>query len=244
MTVIRQSKYARLAILAAVAVAALAGLLLLRDPMRDAFAAVGDLRAWIIGLGPFAPLGYFLFYVAQIVIAPLPGSFLSVFGGYFFGFGWGMLLSLTALATGVTIAVILARRFGRGLLARIIPNHELVQWERKLRLRSPIPWFVLFLFPVPDAAVYVAGLSSLKMPVLLAAILIGRGTNVAMGIAMGNASHILPAEIVVVKWMGLFLVGAIALRYQRQLRFWLLTTGRRMRRSLRGTSAAVAATAD
>lgn len=126
----------------------------------------------------------------------------------------------------------------------MIPSHELVQWERKLRLRSPIPWFALFLFPAPDAAVYIAGLSSLKLPVLLAAILVGRGANVAIGIAMGSASHLLPAEIVVVKWMGFFLVGAVALRCQRPLRYWLLATGRRMRRSRRRRLAAPAAAAD
>jgi uncharacterized membrane protein YdjX (TVP38/TMEM64 family) len=218
-------------------VVVLAAVWMLRDPLRSAMATADDVRAWIIALGPLAPAGYFLFYTVQIIVAPLPGSFLSVFGGYMFGFWWGLLLSLSALLLGVSIAVWIARRFGRGLLERFFPRDELVKWERKMSLRSPIPWFILFLFPVPDTAVYIAGLSSLSLRVLLPAILIGRGANVALGIAIGNASNVLPAEIVVVKWIALFLVGAIALRYQRPLRYWILIGARRARRALRPRTA-------
>jgi uncharacterized membrane protein YdjX (TVP38/TMEM64 family) len=206
---------------------------LLRDPLRSAMATADDVRAWLISLGPLAPAGYFLFYTAQIVFAPLPGSFLSVFGGYLFGFWWGLLLSLAALCLGVSIAVWISRKFGRKLLERFFPREELLKWERKLSLRSPIPWFVIFLFPVPDTAVYIAGLSSLSLRVLLPAILIGRGANIALGIAIGNASNVLPAEIVVVKWIVLFMVGGIALRYQRPIRYWILITLRRTRRVFR-----------
>ena len=213
--------------------AVVAAVWLLREPLRSMMATADDVRAWLMALGPLAPAGYFAFYAAQIIFAPLPGSFLSVFGGYLFGFWWGLLLSLAALCLGVSLAVWIARRFGRSLLERFFPAEEIVKWERKLSLRSPIPWFVLFLFPVPDTAVYIAGLSSLSLRVLLPAILIGRGANVALGIAIGNASSVLPAEIVVVKWMALFLVGGIALRYQRLIRYWILTGARRARRIVR-----------
>lgn len=229
-------------LLAVVAMLAImAAVWLLRDPLRGAMATADEVRAWLVALGPLAPAGYFLFYTAQIVFAPLPGGFLSVFGGYLFGFWWGLLLTLTALALGITIAVYLSRRFGRRLLERFFPHEELVRWERKLSLRSPIPWFVLFLFPVPDTAVYIAGLSSLSLRVLLAAILIGRGANVALGIAIGNASNVLPAEVVVVQWIVLLVIGAVAMRYQRPIRYWVLCQARRVRRSLRARSTAGAA---
>lgn len=213
--------------------AVMAAVWLLRDPLRNMMATADDVRAWLISLGPLAPAGYFAFYAAQIVFAPLPGSFMTVFGGYLFGFWWGLLLSLAALCLGVSVAMWIARRFGRGLLERFFPREELVKWERKMSLRSPIPWFVMFLFPIPDTAVYIAGLSSLSLRVLVPAILIGRGANVALGIAIGNASSVLPAEIVIAKWMALFLVGGIALRYQRLIRYWILTGARRARRVLR-----------
>ena len=101
--------------------AAMAAVWLLRDPLRSMMATADDVRAWLISLGPLAPAGYFGFYAAQIVFAPLPGSFLTVFGGYLFGFWWGLLLSLAALCLGVSVAMWIARRFGRSLLERFFP---------------------------------------------------------------------------------------------------------------------------
>lgn len=97
---------------------------------------------------------------------------------------------------------------------------------------------MLFLFPVPDTAVYFAGLSSLNLRVLLSAILLGRGANVALGIAIGNASSVLPAEIVLLKWLALCVLGGLALRYQRPIRYWVLLAARRARCLLRPRRAA------
>lgn len=240
MILVTNRKVRNLALLLLAGMAVMVGVWTVREPLRGMMATADDIRGWLIGLGPLAPIGYFLFYAAQIVFAPLPGSFLSVFGGYLFGFWWGLVLSLAALALGVSIALIIARRFGRSVLSRFIPDQELVKWERKLKLRSPIPWFVLFLFPVPDTAVYLAGLSSLSLRLLLAAVLIGRGANVALGIAIGNASSVLPAEVVMAKWAALLVVGVLALRYQRAIRYRVLVTLRRLRRLRRPLHSAVA----
>lgn len=61
----------------------------------------------IVGFCPLAPIAYVAFFAAQILIAPLPGSFLSVLGGYLFGFGAGLLLSLLGLTVGVTLALLI-----------------------------------------------------------------------------------------------------------------------------------------
>ena len=132
----------------------------LNEPVSAVLAAAGDVRAWIIGFGPLAPIAYVAFYAAQILIAPLPGSFLSVMGGYIFGFGTGLLLSLLGLTLGVTLALFIGRKLGRPVLERFFSRSELIRWERKLRLRSPLIWFVVFLFPLPDLVVYVAGMGT------------------------------------------------------------------------------------
>lgn len=128
-----------LLLIVAAMIVVMAAVWLLRDPLRSALATADDVRAWLVALGPLAPGGYFLFYTVQIVFAPLPGSFLPLFGGYLFGFWWGLLLSLGALALGISIAVYLSRRFGRRLITHFFGHGELVRWERKLSLRSPIP---------------------------------------------------------------------------------------------------------
>ncbi|MFQ5857001.1 MAG: hypothetical protein ACE5LU_15415 [Anaerolineae bacterium] len=39
-------------------------------------------RAWVQSFGPLAPLAYIALFVAQILLAPLPGAFMGLMGGY------------------------------------------------------------------------------------------------------------------------------------------------------------------
>jgi uncharacterized membrane protein YdjX (TVP38/TMEM64 family) len=209
------------------------------EPVTALLQAADDVRTWLISFGPLAPIMYVLFYAAQILIAPLPGNFLAVFAGYVFGFWDGLFLSLLGLTIGACLAVTIARRFGRPLLERFFNRVELVRWERKLRLRSPLVWYVFFLFPVPDLVMYVAGMGTLQLRWLLPAILLGRATGILLGITLGNFTAVLPAQWVIIQWILLLVLGGFALRFQRPLRYYLLISLRRGRRSSRGVYQAV-----
>ena len=208
----------------------------LNEPVAALLRAAGDLRTWLMGFGPLAPLVYVLFYAAQILLAPLPGNFLAVLAGYLFGFWNGLLLSILGLTLGASLAVLIARCFGRPLLERFFDRAELVRWERKLRLRSPLVWYVFFLFPVPDLVMYVAGLGTLRLRLLLPAILLGRATGILVGATLGNSTATMPVQWVILQWLLLVIFGLAALRFQRTLRYYLLIGLRRGRRSTRGAA--------
>ncbi len=205
----------------------------LTEPLSNALAAAGDIRGWIIGMGPLAPIAYVTFFALQILIAPLPGSFLSVLGGYLFGFGSGLFLSLVGLAVGASLALLIGRKLGRPLLERFFDHSDLIRWERKLRLRSPLIWFVLFLFPVPDLVMYVAGMGTTPLRWLMPAILLSRSIGVLIGISVGNATANWPAEWVLVQWLLLLALGGLAYCFQRPIRYHLLVNLRRLRRGVR-----------
>ena len=205
----------------------------LKEPAATMLRAGGDLRAWLMDFGPLAPLVYVLFYAAQILLAPLPGNFLAVLAGYLFGFWNGLLLSLLGVTLGASLCVLIARRFGRPLLERFFDRLELVRWERKLRLRSPLVWYIFFLFPVPDLAIYAAGLGTLPLRWLLPSILLGRATGILIGATLGNFTATMPAHWVVAQWLLLVILGSFALRFQRSLRYCLLVGLRRGRRKTR-----------
>lgn len=205
----------------------------LNEPVAALLRTAGDVRIWLTSFGPAAPLIYVLFYAAQILLAPLPGNFLSVFAGYMFGFWGGLSLSLLGLTIGACGAVLIARYFGRPLIERFFSRTELIRWERKLRLRSPLVWYVFFLFPVPDLVMYVAGLGTLQLRWLLPAILLGRATGILMGITVGSFTAVMPVQLVIVQWMLLVALGAFAIKFQRPLRYYLLIGLRRTRRSMR-----------
>jgi uncharacterized membrane protein YdjX (TVP38/TMEM64 family) len=144
------------------------------------------------------------------------------------------------LTLGACLAVLIARKFGRPLLERFFSPAELVQWERKFRLRSPLVWYVLFLFPVPDLVMYAAGLGTLRLTLLLPAILLGRATGILFGAFAGNATAVLPAQFVIVQWLLLLALAAFIYRFQRPVRYHLLVGIRRLRRVPRPGSRALA----
>lgn len=206
----------------------------LNEPISDVLAAAEDVRSWVISFGPLAPLAYVSFFAAQILIAPLPGSFLSVLGGYLFGFGAGLFLSLLGLSIGVSLAILIGRKLGRPLLERFFDHAELIRWERKLRLRSPLLWFVIFLFPVPDLVIYIAGMSTTPIRLLIPAVLLARGIGILVGSTLGTATAHLPAWFVLGQWALFLVLGGLAYRYQRPLRYHMLVNLRRSRRITRG----------
>jgi uncharacterized membrane protein YdjX (TVP38/TMEM64 family) len=70
---------------------------------------------WIHNLGPWAPVAYILFYAISCVIA-IPGSVLTLAGGFLFGIGAGTLY----VSIGATLGATLAFLAGRYLLRRWI----------------------------------------------------------------------------------------------------------------------------
>lgn len=206
----------------------------LNEPISDVLDAAENVRGWIIGFGQLAPLAYVTFFAAQILIAPLPGSFLSVLGGYLFGFSAGLLLSLLGLSIGVTLAILIGRKLGRPILERFFGHAELIRWERKLRLRSPLLWFVVFLFPLPDLVIYIAGVGTTPIRLLIPAVLLGRSIGILIGSSLGTATAHLPGWFVLGQWTLFMVLAGLTYRYQRPLRYHLLINLRRSRRMTRG----------
>ncbi len=190
-------------------------------------------RSLLTTFGPLAPLAYIGLFASQILIAPFPGQFMGIMSGYLFGFFWGALYSIIGLALGAGLAIGLARRYGRPLLDRFFETATVHRWERKLRMRSPITWGLLFLFPVPDLVFYVAGLSRVPMRHLLVAVITGRGLGLIFASIFGSLSATLPPEWVIAKWLVLLFAALLGYRYQRHLRLFVLLAVRRLQRLMR-----------
>jgi uncharacterized membrane protein YdjX (TVP38/TMEM64 family) len=190
-------------------------------------------RTILVTLGPLAPLAYIALFAMQILIAPFPGQFMAIMSGYLFGIFWGALYSILGLTLGAGLAMGLARWYGRPLLERFFEPASIHQWERKLRMRSPITWGLLFLFPVPDLVFYAAGLSRVPMRQLLLAVITGRGLGLFLASIFGSLSATLPPEWVIGKWILLLFVALAGYRYQRHLRLFVLLSVRRIQRFTR-----------
>ena len=157
---------------------------LLSDPLMGLIVRAGDVRLWILSFGALAPLVFTAMFSLQILLAPVPGQFMAVTSGYLFGTIWGSLYSIAGLVLGAGLAMLIARKFGRPLLERFFGPSQLRKWEHKLSIRSPITWWLLFLFPMPDLVFYAAGLTTVPLRALLVALILGRG----LGLVLSNTS--------------------------------------------------------
>ena len=95
-------------------------LILWRDQIRAVFMEPQRLTEAVRSAGPWAPLAFIGLYVAQTIVAPIPGQALNFAAGYLFGLIPGILYSWLGLILGSTAALLLARYLGRPLVQRLV----------------------------------------------------------------------------------------------------------------------------
>jgi len=86
-------------------------------------ARIGELRAWIGGLGPWGPVAFVVAYALATLLA-LPASALTVAAGALFGSLLGVVLVSIASTLGATLAFLAARTLLRGLVERWLGVNE------------------------------------------------------------------------------------------------------------------------
>lgn len=226
MVQIRRAVFIQVAglIVAAVTLFALSRLF----PLADALAAVQErVMHWGVWSAIFYPL---LFASCNVLL--LPGGFLSLGGGFFFGLWWGFLINLVGNVGGAAISFFISRTIGRRWLhARLMRNptlealHPAVQREGwKIILLSQLhPLFPTSLLN------YLYGLTRIKFRTCMLWVAIGQapglflyaylGTLGQLGLNLARGkTHPRPIEYLI--WGGglvtavivLILLGRIALR--------------------------------
>jgi uncharacterized membrane protein YdjX (TVP38/TMEM64 family) len=217
---IRRQTIAVLGLLALV----VAALLIWHQPLLSFFADRAKVQEFVIRFGPWAPLATILLHVAQVLLAPIPGQVIDAVNGYLFGAVWGAFYSLVGVMAGSSLAMALARRFGRPWAERLIKRETLERLDGYSRQRGALFFFLIFLFPFlpDDVACFLAGLTLLPLPELIVLATIGRLPGILVANFVGaNAAALTQTQIV------FFIAGltAIALafwRYQERVEMAML----------------------
>jgi uncharacterized membrane protein YdjX (TVP38/TMEM64 family) len=162
-------------------------LILWRDQIRAVFMEPQRLTAAVRSAGPWAPLAFIGLYVAQSIVAPIPGQALNFAAGYLFGLIPGILYSWLGLILGTAAALLLARYLGRPLVQRLVAPAALEKMDRLAENRGLVFFFLVFLIPgLPDdIACFVAGLTPLPLLALIAVSAIGRLPSVVASVWLG-----------------------------------------------------------
>lgn len=162
-----------------------------RHQIWDLASDPAELRDWVRAFGVGAPLIFLGVQIVQVVVFVIPGEVPQIAGGYLFGIGGGLLLTLLGITAGSAIAFGASRLLGRSFLQALVPEEQL---ERFARLagspRATITFFLFFLIPgIPkDILCYVAGLSPMRFLVFLLVSTVGRTPGILGSVIVGNAA--------------------------------------------------------
>ena len=177
-------------------------------------------RDWVDGHGVWGMLAYMGMVAVQVLAALIPGEPLEIVGGYAFGAVKGTLLCLLAASLGSAAVIFLVRRYGMRLVEIFFPR-EKIRSLRFLRSSSKRTLLFMLIFMLPgtpkDMLCYYAGLTDIKLPVLLIICSLGRlpsiVTSTAGGDALGTESYLFALII----FAATFLLSALGLLFYNML---------------------------
>ena len=190
-----------------------AALLIWHRPLLSFFADRAEVQGFVMRFGPWAPLATILLHVAQVLLAPIPGQVIDAANGYLFGAAWGTVYSLVGVIAGSSLAMALARRFGRPWAERLIKKDTLERLDSYSRQRGALFFFLIFLFPFlpDDVACFLAGLTPLPLPELVVLAAVGRLPGIFVANLVGaNAATLTQTQV------AFFITGLAAIA----LAFW------------------------
>lgn len=155
------------------------------SPVHEFLTSPEALRDAVRSLGWVAPAVIIGLHILQIVVAPIPGQAIDLANGYLFGW-WGILISLIGISLGSTLAIFLARQFGRPLVEVLVTPKGLATVKPYMGRRNQLLFFILFLLPgTPDDLLcFAIGLSRIPF---------GRSIVIALG---GRAPGVVAAVLI------------------------------------------------
>jgi uncharacterized membrane protein YdjX (TVP38/TMEM64 family) len=201
-----------------------AALLIWRRPLLSFFADRAKVQGFVTRFGPWAPLAAILLHVAQVLLAPIPGQVIDAVNGYLFGAAWGTAYSLVGVIIGSSLAMALARRFGRPWAERLIRKETLERLDGYSQQKGSLFFFLVFLFPFlpDDIACFLAGLTVLPLLELIVLAAIGRLPGILVANFVGaNAATLTRTQIVVFTAI-LAVMALVFWRYQERVEVAML----------------------
>lgn len=127
-------------------------------------AALEEFVGWLGWFGPLALVGL---NALQIVVAPIPAYAIFAAAGFLYGGLWGGIYGMIGTLIGAAAAMLLTRRFGRPLAARMVGADRLERWSSMTVSQSMVTWSLLLLAPVGDLPFFLAGLSKVGVARIL-----------------------------------------------------------------------------
>ncbi len=169
-----------------------------------------EIRQFIKGFGIFSPVIFVIFQAVQIIVAPIPGNFTTIAGGWLFGW-FGILWTMVGATLGFWVVILLSRRFGRPLIEKIFKKDQIKKFDFVAEKDGALVLFLIFLLPIfpDDLLSYLAGLTKIRTRNLLLISIVGRLPNYLLLNLLGAGMSEGAVRQIVVTLSALLLVAGI-----------------------------------
>lgn len=185
------------------------------------FANVENIRNLLAKTGFFAPLVFVVVQIVQVVIAPISHYMIQIAGGIIFGFWLGGALNYIGSTIGSIIVFLLARKYGKPLVNKIVNKRIMSKYESAIQKMGPFGLFLIYFLPIfpDDEIIYLVGLSKMKFKDFLGATLFGRVGGM-FGMAFVGATIAKPTKIGIIIILLLCVIGAVIFCFREKLERW------------------------
>ncbi len=198
----------------------LAGLVALWIPLSNLDLDLKNLKTWVEGFGPLAPLAFILLNIAQIVVAPIPGYPVQALGGILFGFVAGSIYTVGGMVAGGALAAWLGRRLGRPWLEQRLGAEQLDYWTRVAHINAFWTWWIILLIPLGDVPYFVAGLSKIRLRTFALAILTSRGPFTVLIVWAAHNAVELPIQWLIALIVVMLVIVAAGFSQAKRIERW------------------------
>lgn len=142
------------------------GIFLFRAYLQGHFNSPESLRAYISAFGVFAPLILTVIQAIQVILPVLPGFLGCIVGAGMFGAAGAFWCNYIGISAGSIIAFFLARRFGVGLVRKMVPMEKYqscVEWVNRKKSYTVVLSLAILLPLAPDDFLcYFSGLTGMS----------------------------------------------------------------------------------
>jgi uncharacterized membrane protein YdjX (TVP38/TMEM64 family) len=134
------------------------------------------LESWVRAAGTWGPFLLLGLQALQILAAPIPGVFVPILAGVFYGPVLGPLLTMGGTLVGSAVAYWIGRSAGRAVAERFIGKEALERAHALLAGKRWVALAVIFLIPFSpaDSLCFISGIAGMGWGPFTAAVLLGR----------------------------------------------------------------------
>ncbi|MEM5947048.1 TVP38/TMEM64 family protein [Spirochaetia bacterium 38H-sp] len=184
----------------------------------DLWSIISDskkISALIKDWGIWAPVGFIIFQILQVIIFIIPGEVAQISGGFIFGPFLGFLYSVIGIALGSSFNYFIAKFSGRSFIEDLVGKKEIENFDTFiLKKRTESIFFILFIIPgIPkDILCYVAGLGNINFPSFLIISMLARFPGIIGSVWIGHAlfeKEWFMAALIGAVAIGLFIIGSL-----------------------------------